>query len=203
MTEYQRKSLQLIVAINFITGLYQYFSNGVVVFPTQINTLFFLLLALYLGLKAFKKATFYGRILLFIMIIASAVRLFTDPLTLEIIFAEQHEYAMDLVNSSLWAIIQGSTALLLILTLPIMAFMEKHRPKRLLATFAVFTLTLLALAFLDLPFEPLIALFALGVFLSYYLIQFKEDLPQGLSSTMALWLVFILLEATNFWNLHL
>jgi len=203
MNPYQRKTLLIVLAINIVFGLQQYLINQAVVFPSPINAIVFLFASVFFFFKAFFKGTKLEKLLLSMFVLVAGIQLFSDSFVMEIAFSSNHEQVYDWINSKAYMSLQTIGVVLLLATVPIIAYAMRDIDKKyFFAGLGSFVL-LLVLAFFKVPLEPLIALGLLALLFFVVLIKHNQQILAGVSAAMHLWLIFFFNELFEYWNLSL
>jgi hypothetical protein len=203
MNRYQRKTLFVILAINVVFGLQQFFINQAVVFPSPINAVVFIVATLFFFVKTFFSASKLEKLLLFLFVLVAAIQFISDSFVMEIALSSNHEQVYDWINSWAYQWMQILGVGLLLATIPIIA--HAIRGIRLVyfyALLACFALLVL-LAFFKISLEPLFVLGLISFLFVSLLWKHNEQILSGVSASMYLWIIFFFHEAFDYWNLSL
>lgn len=203
MNRYQRKTLFVILAINVVFGLQQFFINQAVVFPSPINAVVFIVATLFFFVKTFFSASKLEKLLLLMFVLVAVIQFISDSFVMEIALSSNHEQVYDWINSWAYQWMQILGVGLLLATIPIIAHaIRSIRHVYFYALLACFALLVL-LAFFKISLEPLFVLGLISFLFVSLLWKHNEQILSGVSAAMYLWIIFFFHEAFDYWNLSL
>jgi hypothetical protein len=203
MNLYQRKTLLIILAINLVFGLQQYLVNGAVVFPSPINSFLFLVATVFFFILTIFKSTRLEKWLLILFLLTAIIQFCSDSFVLEIFLSSKHATVYEWMNSDVFALMQIIGVSMLLGTIPLIAISLKTI-NPIYTYLLLFILVVLGLlAYVKLPFEPLIILGLFSLLLFFLLRKHEQNLYAGVSAAMHLWMIYFFQECFEFWNLNL
>ena len=203
MNRYQRKTLFVILAINVVFGLQQFFINQAVVFPSPINAVVFIVATLFFFVKTFFSASKLEKLLLLMFVLVAVIQFISDSFVMEIALSSNHEQVYDWINSWAYQWMQILGVGLLLATIPIIAHAIRGiGPVYFYALLACFALLVL-LAFFKISLEPLFVLGLISFLFVSLLWKHNEQILSGVSAAMYLWIIFFFHEVFDYWNLSL
>lgn len=203
MNHYQRKALFVVIAINVVFGLHQYFINEAVVFPSPINPLIFLLVTVFFCAKLVFKSTWLEKCLMMLFLLVATIQFLSDSFTLEIFSRGEHTTIYKWMNSMFFGVVQFIGVVSLLITLPLVAYHLKTINRFYFYIFLFFTTVLTLLAFINMPFDPLLLLGAVACMMIYVIRKHGNAVLEGVRAAMHLWILYFIHEFFEYWNLLL
>lgn len=201
MKDYPRKALLIIWLTYFSFALFQLFTNDTLIFPTPMNAIVLLGIAFYVLFQEFRSATQFERFGLLLFLFFAIILLISDSFMLSLFL--NHEMVSDMFLSPVLIIAQNLGLLALLGSLLVIAYYLGPINKVYAFFYSLFFATLCVLGFVDVHFEALIVLTAVGA-LSLILVNlYRQKIPSATAALMYLWVIHVSISCFEFWNMNL